>query len=337
MELCYTHTKEATRKPPNICLLHTGRRTQVQLCSDNTVYYDYSSPGSIGSTSTVSCAATTWPHRFYCTYVVHPDASSRHSTFRQSVALALTVRPVTTSRSATIRRPDCTGSTTHMLCIRTRRLDARLLVGRSHWLSPCARSLHLAVHRLYCAYAVHPNVPSRHSTSRRSVALALAVCPVIPLCAVTTCLAAATDILCLRRATVCLGTSRGSSSTTSPTPCVRVPRHLTWLVKWLVTWLVVDYFTSRRLVVDNFAYAARPGASARRAARLAACHQLLRLRCASGCLDTSRNSSRGSSSTTPCVATSSCGHTCSTLATSCIATTCLSATLALLRVHRTPP
>jgi hypothetical protein len=31
--------------------------------------------------------------------------------------------------------------------------------------------------------------------------------------------------------------------------------------------LVVDYFASRRLVVNYFAYAARPGASARRAAR----------------------------------------------------------------------
>jgi hypothetical protein len=48
----------------------------------------------------------------------------------------------------------------------------------------------------------------------------------------------------------------------------------------LVTWLVVDYFAS----------AARPGASARRAAR----GRLLRLRRVSGCLGTSR----GSSSTT---------------------------------------
>jgi hypothetical protein len=73
-----------------------------------------------------------------------------------------------------------------------------------------------------------------------------------------------------------------------PTPRVRVPRH----VARLVTWLVVDYF----------AYAARPGASARRAARHAArCrllrlaqarHRLLSLRHASGCLGTSRGSSR---------------------------------------------
>jgi hypothetical protein len=76
----------------------------------------------------------------------------------------------------------------------------------------------------------------------------------------------------------------------------------------LVALLVVDYFTSRRLVVDYFDYAARPGASARRAARLAARRRLLRLaqarrrllrlRRASGCLGTSRGSLRRSSSTT---------------------------------------
>jgi hypothetical protein len=58
------------------------------------------------------------------------------------------------------------------------------------------------------------------------------------------------------------------------------------------------YFASRRLVVDYFTYAARPGTSARRAARHAA---RLRLRRASGFLgtshDSSRSSSRGSSST----------------------------------------
>jgi hypothetical protein len=38
----------------------------------------------------------------------------------------------------------------------------------------------------------------------------------------------------------------------------------------LVTPLVVDYSASRRLIVDNTASAAHPGASARRAARHAA-------------------------------------------------------------------
>jgi hypothetical protein len=150
------------------------------------------------------------------------------------------------------------------------------------------------LHRLYCAYAVHLDVPSQRSTSRQSVALALAVCPVIPLCVMTTCLVAATDILRLLRASGCLGTSRGSSSTTSPragsslttstTPRVRMLRHIARLVTRLVAPFVVDFF----------AYAVRPGASARRAARRATRRRLLRLRRVSGCLGTSR----GSSSTT---------------------------------------
>jgi hypothetical protein len=253
------------------------------------------------------------------------------------------------------------------------------------------------LHRLYYAYAVHPDTTCRCSTSRQSVALALVVCPVIPLCVVTTVSrpqriyfayaarlgasarrAARCRLLRLHRASGCLGTShdslrdssRRSSSTTSPTPRVRVPRYLARLVAWLIVSLVidyfayvahpiasdprvarrrllrlarlvVDYFTSRRLVVDYFAYAvhpgalarratrhaahrrllhiarlvidyfayaARPGASARRAAhrrllrlrraaRLATRCRLLRLRHASGCLGTSRGSSRRSSST----------------------------------------
>jgi hypothetical protein len=102
--------------------------------------------------------------------------------------------------------------------------------------------------------------------------------------------AACRRLLRLRRASGCLGTSRGSS-------------------------FVVDYFT----------YATRPGASARRAARrvahCAARRRLLRLRRASGCLGTSRSPSRGSSSTTPCAATSSCGHAGCTSATLCVMTT----------------
>jgi hypothetical protein len=130
-----------------------------------------------------------------------------------------------------------------------------------------------------------------------------------------------------------------------------VPRHVARLVMRLAAPLVVDYSASRRLVVDYFDYAARPVASACRAARRAARHaarrrllrlaqarrRLLRLRHASGCLGTSRGLSRGSSSTTPCAATSSCGHTGSTSATPCVATTCLAETLALLRVRRAPP
>jgi hypothetical protein len=95
----------------------------------------------------------------------------------------------------------------------------------------------------------------------------------------------------------------------SPTPRVQVPRHITRLVTRLVAPLVVDNSASHRLVVDYFASAARPGASAHRAARhadrrAARCRQLrlaqarrrlLRPRRAFGCLGTSRGSSRGSS------------------------------------------
>jgi hypothetical protein len=65
--------------------------------------------------------------------------------------------------------------------------------------------------------------------------------------------AARRRLLCLHRASGCLGTSCGSShglsrrssSTTSPTPRVRVPRH----VSRPVTWLVVDYSVLRDFVL----------------------------------------------------------------------------------------
>jgi hypothetical protein len=61
----------------------------------------------------------------------------------------------------------------------------------------------------------------------------------------------------------------GSSSTTPPTPHARVPRHVVRLVTRLLAPLVIDY---SGLVVDYSSYAARPGASARRAARHVAPH-----------------------------------------------------------------
>jgi hypothetical protein len=67
--------------------------------------------------------------------------------------------------------------------------------------------------------------------------------------------AALRRLLRLRFASGCLGMLHGSSSTTSPTPRVWVPRHV---------------------------------------AQLIACHRLLCLRRAAGCLGTSRGSSRGS-------------------------------------------
>jgi hypothetical protein len=114
---------------------------------------------------------------------------------------------------------------------------------------------------------------STKSTTPCAAATRLSVAPAPHqmLCTTTTGLPTAAALHHLRRASGCFGTSRGlsrdSSSTTSTTPRIRVPRH----VVRLVTRLVADNFVSRRLVVDYFAYAARPGALARRAARHAAC------------------------------------------------------------------
>jgi hypothetical protein len=225
-------------------------------------------------------------------------------------------------------------------------ISTRLLVSRSHWLSLCARSIPLCVETTRLAAAMNLLRLRRatgclgmsHSSSRGS---SLTTLP----------RAARRRLLHLRRASGCLGTSCGSSSATLPTPRVRVPRH--------VARLVVNYFARLRPVVDYFAYAARPGASTRRAAR----RRLLCLRLASGCLGTSR----GSSSTTRCLAArllvgrshwlSPCarslrlavrllcappldllsGHTGSTSTMLCVVTTCLTATPTLLRARRAPP
>jgi hypothetical protein len=136
----------------------------------------------------------------------------------------------------------CTGSTAPMAWIRTRRLAAQLLIGSTS-ATPCAATTPVAsaIHHLLCT-----------ATTRHPVALATSTSP----CAASTCLPAAAALPQLRRASGCLGSSRGSSSTTSRTPRVRVPRHVVRLVA--------------RLVIDYFDYAACPGASARHAARHAA-------------------------------------------------------------------
>jgi hypothetical protein len=157
----------------------------------------------------------------------------------------------------------------------------------------------------YFAYATRPGASAhrmaRCAACRRLLRIVQARCRLLLLC----------------RASECLGTSRGlsrgssrssssttlpragSSSTTLPPPRIRVPRHVPRLVTRLVAPLVVDYSASCRLVVDYFTSAAHPGASARRAARHADCcvarRRVLFLHRASGCLGTSRGSSRGSS------------------------------------------
>jgi hypothetical protein len=164
------------------------------------------------------------------------------------------------------------GSTSTLLCVATTPCAAAWLVVRSHCLYfkytvrcdyslPAAsalrqlcRSSRLLVcrlQRLYLNHVARPDASARRAARRR--------------------------LLRPRHASGCLSTSRGSSrgpsSTTLPTPRVRVPRHVT------------------RLVVDYFAHATRPGASARHATRHAARRRLLRLCRAFGCLSTSRASS----------------------------------------------
>jgi hypothetical protein len=84
--------------------------------------------------------------------------------------------------------------------------------------------------------------------------------------------------------------SHRSSLTTSTTPRIWVPRHVARPVTRLVAPPVVDYSASRRIVVDYFASAARPSASARRAAPRAARRRLLSTSRVSGCLSTSHGS-----------------------------------------------
>jgi hypothetical protein len=96
-----------------------------------------------------------------------------------------------------------------------------------------------------------------------------------------------------RRSSSTTPSRTGSSLTTSPLPRVRVPRHVVRLVTQLVVPLVVDYSASRRLVVDYFASAAHPGASA----RCAACHAARRAaRCRLLCLAQAAPPPAGSSS-----------------------------------------
>jgi hypothetical protein len=164
--------------------------------------------------------------------------------------------------------------------LRQPRRAPRLLVSgctRSTSTPPCAATTRLRLHALYVNLVVRRDYSSPGHTCSTSTSSCTAStrlhspgCSNLP------------RLLRLHRASGCLGTSRGSScgssrrssSTTLPRPgsssttppCVRVPPHVAQLVMRLVAPLIVDYF----------AYTARPGASARRAARHMAHRRLLR-------------------------------------------------------------
>jgi hypothetical protein len=175
---------------------------------------------------------------------------------------------------------------------RLRRAPRLLISGRtcSTSTSPCATTTHLRPHALCVDLAVHCDYssPAARALRRPRCALRLLVFSRTRSTSTSPCTATTrlhspgcSDLPRLRRTSGCLGASRGSSrgssrrslsttlgpsSTTSPPPRVRVPRHVARLVAWLVA----------RLVVDYFAYAVRPGASARRTARHTAHRRLLR-------------------------------------------------------------
>jgi hypothetical protein len=159
---------------------------------------------------------------------------------------------------ASARRAAC--RVTHRRLLRLAQARHRLL--RLRRASGCLGTSHGSSRGLvvdYFDYATRP-IASARRAARRLLRLAQAHRRLLHLCRASGCFGMARSLSCDSTSTT--SPRAGSSSTTSPTPRVRVPRH----IARLVTRLVVDYFTSRRLVVDYFTYAARPVASARRAA-----------------------------------------------------------------------
>jgi hypothetical protein len=243
---------------------HTGSRS---VPGHSIVRRDYPSRGRNGYTSHTLRVRVPWLVAplvvDYFAYVVRPGASARRAALRQLLHLHSASGCLGTSRGSS--RHSSSTSTTPL--VRVPRLVAQLIAP-------------LVVD--YFAYAARLGASARRTTHcaarRRLLRLAQA----------------RRRLLRLRRASGCHGTSCGSSrrssSTTSPTPHERVPRHIARLVA--------------PLAVDYFAYAARPGASARRAARHVARRRLLR----------APRLHTGSTSATTCVATT-CGNTGSTSST----------------------
>jgi hypothetical protein len=239
-----SHTHSTSTSP---CAVTTSLQPHA-LYVDLAVRGDYSSPaaralrpprraprllvsGRTRSTSTSPCAATTRlrPHALYVNLVVHREYSSSLSRLQRS-----------TSTPPRVRVPR------HVA-----RLVTRLVLDHSasRWLVvDYSASRRLIVD--YFAYAARPGASARRAarhaargTARRRLLRLTQALRRLPR------LAQARRQL-LHHASGCLGTSRDSSSTTSPPPHVRVPRHVARLVTWLVAPLVVDYSASRSLVVD---------------------------------------------------------------------------------------
>jgi hypothetical protein len=305
-----------------------ARRTREDLRE-----YDYVASGCSSGTSNVSCAATTrhmvaqalphyvsrrdysWSglHRLYCAYAARLGASARRAARRWLLVVdhfAYVARPGASARRAA-RHAAHRAARCWLLglaqarrrLLRLRRASGCLGTSRgsSRGLSHCSSSTtppHAGSSSTTPPRAARRRLllpPPRVRVPRHVVRLVTRL--VAPLVVdysasrrlVVDYFAYAARLCASARRAAHLSSSitpprAGSSSTTSPPPRVRP--------------LVVDYSASRRLVVDYFASVAHPGASAHRAARHAACRaarrRLLRLRRATGCLGTSRGSSRGS-------------------------------------------
>jgi hypothetical protein len=203
---------------PTASAPHTARRWLLCICCaprllitrphglylNLVVHRDYSSLGRKSTTLTTSCVArllVTWLHQFYCVYVVHSDAPSLPLDFSLVSRNGSHHAPGYCVSRLDHLSSSCTGCTAPMSFIRTRHLAARLLVGRSHWLSSCAPSLRRAPqvlitwpHRLYINHVARPGVSAPRAARRR--------------------------LLRLCHVTACLVSSRVSSSTIPPMPCV---------------------------------------------------------------------------------------------------------------------
>jgi hypothetical protein len=129
--LCYMYTKSTTRSQ-DLCLPHTGRCTQVNLHR------------IMGASSSPTTPSRLQEHHMTSKLEAFLLVAHQQSTKEASRSLLCAHSNVredffnylcTTLCVVTTRRLDCTGSTAPIPCIQTRRLAARLLVGRSHWLS----------------------------------------------------------------------------------------------------------------------------------------------------------------------------------------------------------
>jgi hypothetical protein len=168
---------KSTSTMPCIATLSTAARVVLRshpLYINYVMRRDYSSPGCTGSTSILSCALVPLDFRSV-------GRTSSLCTWSLRLAAQLLVVRIA---PAPLRLCRASGRVVSPLDFSSvGRTGSRRAFG--HCISRRDYSSSV-LHRLYCAYAVHPEAPSRRSTSRQSVALALAMCPVILLCVVTT-------------------------------------------------------------------------------------------------------------------------------------------------------